>query len=1391
MSEKVRKKDSVLIKGLNRDIAHDKYPDGQITFALNAIMEDFKGNMGSISSEPGNSLFHTLDPDYFVIGTINLNRQDTILISTNNTTTEIGISKSNSSYQTLIKSVCFGYTKTNYVKGLFRLLNGCDRIIYLIDGVNPDKAINLDQLQNYHTSDTITEANALDTWNCTEMNIQPTYKTPYLSDFQVSEAGGSLKLGSYSIAVEILDDGLNRISLTHLPTQVIIYDDNINASYRDIDGGLNLETAPATIGGVPESTKSIRFSIENLDTNFTYYRIYVLRKSIHDGASIEVFKKGELNNIRGTSDIYTLSTVSSETGDERSNLDDIFIPPTLYQTSKEIIEIDNRLVRANVKSKTRDYSNYQRVVNNWEVKYTVKQANMKDPNSVGNPKNPETYDNGLSFMGDEIYSLGAVFIHDDGEESFAFPLIGRQPSVYDLQNLTVVTGTPGLNQVAIEDVKHLEGKQGELIPRYKIFNTAQGDGIMAYHQSETGTYPLTKNCKNDYIFGNLAGQPIRHHKFPSRAQIPLWEDDKVNLLGIKVENITYPADDIVGHYIVAARRGDFNRTVVDKGYTVKKRTDVNIFVRPGEDFTEGMYGRNFQHDIGAGTQDTKYHQILRPNRLFLKSYNTAEYLKLEGKIIYPDGISAHEITTRKYDIEDLNDGHTLVASSFDATLGEFSSQTEKNRPIDQRVIVDRNRSFIPYLDYNDIDRSRYGGSLSYKPADNTFDVPVVNYNFLNDVEVLKLRDSLPDVDGFYEYLYTSFKVNRDVYSNVNSIIYYKTHTNPLTESDTSELYIGDCLISELTYQDADFALNDDDRVSIPTHCYTWGYSGLYIETPINMELRHGGIQEQFIEGNISADCSSGTYFKGYPDDPFKVRFKYMFINTTGEYQPLSAPCGEFYGYNQDYTVGFRGRAYLTPDTNFNYCDQCKNNFVNRIIWSAKSFTDEKVDNYRIFYTNDYTVVGTNPITSIHYERNRLLVTSTDQAFVMSPNPRVMKSDVDNVYLSSGDFLSIPAKNIVTKNIGYGGNQGRFNSVASEFGYTYVDQEYGEIYNFGEGLNNISNKGMRIWFRNNLPFALIKDCPSFPHIDNIANGIGLIAGFDPKFKRYILHKRDYKPIASLWGGEITGLTFFDLGKMYYDVGTDQFFVLGINQRIPIQLGDPRYFENKSWTISYSYLQQAWTSFHSYMPDQMYNDVNNLYTIKGRNIWKHVNTNFLSYYGSKKPFMVEYINVTPFSSDMDTLEWGSDARVYNPTTGQWKYYRGITFNKVHIYNDEQSTGEITLRYLDKSTHPYGHGVGLKPLERSVILDKETYRITNLRDISEGSPKNTSQWTAKQQVFSDYGYIDKVPNDAVLKSNQYKMSDMTGTHNHVRFTYIPDDKDIQLALDMVSTKNFNQDE
>lgn len=118
----------------------------------------------------------------------------------------------------------------------------------------------------------------------------------------------------------------------------------------------------------------------------------------------------------------------------------------------------------------------------------------------------------------------------------------------------------------------------------------------------TYLYPETKDCDGNFVYGDLAGTPIRHHRMPSTAIEPHfvstangvinqhdpsndpYKETYVHLLGVRFSNIHLPsANDLPKplcptspYKIVYVRRDDHNKSVVAKGiftHTFSGRTN--------------------------------------------------------------------------------------------------------------------------------------------------------------------------------------------------------------------------------------------------------------------------------------------------------------------------------------------------------------------------------------------------------------------------------------------------------------------------------------------------------------------------------------------------------------------------------------------------------------------------------------------------------------------------------------------------------------------------------------------------------------------------------------------------------------------------------------------------
>jgi len=984
-------------------------------------------------------------------------------------------------------------------------------------------------------------------------------------------------------------------------------------------------------------------------------------------------------------------------------------------------QVQNHLVRANLKQSSRDYSQYQSYASQITARWVAKEVKMDDNTIVGNPKNPNTYWYGRGFMGDEVYLPGVRYLHTDGTWSPVFPLIGRIPTFDDLNLLTVVSNGAvlGSNDVWLSDVDHLDLSIGQTVPTWKVFNTAtittsnttthpyDYEGRFAYYELDT-TYPDIRDCDDNLIWGDgiTTDTKVRLFKFPDRRLISHIDQTGEYILpfGIKFNDITYPNADVIGHqFMFADRSNNLDKTVLDSGW----------LVRPTETTTDTISVDGYIYQENG--QSHPYVRYNSAKSLFDEELFNFDHYKL-NRVHYFQS----QVVPSPADFTETTLTGGNILQTFIAYMNSTQSvvPTRTNHEEIKSVRLDAGTTLAGITDFDDL------GSLDAFTGDtfSRLTFRLENTSGLLPAQARRLDQDDTDIQINLHNFYAYKKSNIQPYSNFLFRDFKYINHNPSYSLVNNTFYGGDILISESTDFRYRFEATDDT-----TYVYTLPfYQDHYEEHEINTALRHEGTEFK--------------YFKIGKSDDYVVEK----LSDGAELYPFNNIVKEYYKYNPDYDVRKLEKSKLPLSNNYDYCSRCLNLFPHRIVFSPKSFDEETFDLYRVTYTNDYIDLPghTGAITGLKYKNNQLLVHTEETTYILQPNPQQIQTDQNTAYLGTGDFLSVPPVDIFANDTGMGGCQSKQHQTDTPFGHCWLDQKRGEVYSFDTKINKLTT-GIQQWLRNNLPSELQESYfniygVQYPILNtNHIDGVGCRLYYDPKYKRLLITKLDFKPINLYNGGSPSNANQSSYEGRWIQSTTGN----------PIVFGDSVYFINKSWTLSYAFEFQTYTSWHSYRPYEAFNDNNNYYTLDrfSNRIFRHKHKQSYQtfYLGEKNDFIVEYQAFDLSTDRLDTIHYIGYTYEWDTANEQW-LIQNKTFDRFVCYNDNQTTG---LRNLTLLTSPY-QNTFISNTTKYVIKTDQNYKISGIMDLATGKPVMTTNWTLLQSFPS---YIDKVPNSFVISSSK----------------------------------------
>ena len=579
-------------------------------------------------------------------------------------------------------------------------------------------------------------------------------------------------------------------------------------------------------------------------------------------------------------------------------------------------------------------------------------------------------------------------------------------------------------------------------------------------------------------------------------------------------------------------------------------------------------------------------------------------------------------------------------------------------------------------------------------------------------------------DGFeYNYYLRSmiphprFRVNSKLYEmqDLASIFTdFKTFaanaTNPGTGFNPSAFYDLDY------YEDSGQKYNyKDDKAA--------NYPGFFSAKRSYFYLASSSIRDFFVESEVlvdfrKQDTEIGKKFydpyryTNYPE-MFNIDPLVMGVNTSYQYD-YSLSITKL--YNQYFSLGSLQNRYYNPEVS----QLCYTYYPNRIIYSLPQQDEMIKDSWLIFLVNNYKQFKSNISGVKSINKSGIVITFKNDSPLMYQGVDTLQTDLGTkVTIGDGGLFSQPPQQLTNadKPYEYGASQNRLSVVSTPVGIYYISQSAGKIFSLGEGLQEISQQGMKWWFTLFLPYKLTQDFPEYPYQDNPVAGIGCQSVYDNTNSIMYFSKKDYK-LKEEYQNLVTYI------PLKAD-GTGDYFTLTANPTTSYKLGDPVIFKDASWTISYDPKNQFWISFHDWHPDLYMPTKDVFISTKGTGGWRHnwVCDKFCNYYGIDYACEIDMpITTGQTITTLRSIEYIFEAYRKNyDNCVDTHHVLDFNFDKAVIYNSEQVSGYLNLNIYPKNDlilarqFPKLNG-NLQSFDILFSKEENKYRLNQFWDITK---------------------------------------------------------------------------
>ena len=678
-------------------------------------------------------------------------------------------------------------------------------------------------------------------------------------------------------------------------------------------------------------------------------------------------------------------------------------------------------------------------------------------------------------------------------------------------------------------------------------------------------------------------------------------------------------------------------------------------------------------------------------------YNFAYYQYFDGyynylQLLQEEGEKVRGLNISKY----IKDGEHIITNQVTGDVININNSFRE-----ESVFLSTGDYEINYPNtYKNYDKDIFTSSLTYSGENgisNTGKSETITRNIASPY--IYLKNYLPAQHG-----------------TINSIKWLTTGyrgdlTNPRT--DCLSIFGGDTFIERhsLKRKHSQFlinAMNQSDRT--PFNYYFYNNIGtnpqFYLSSGVDKDFSGGGklfpdIENDFIFDNTT---KKGNYYnppskfylyyygipsflcetrintsKRYGQKDYNQQFREIVdIDDWTQEKNVSIREKNWFFYNSTYSkqvTPFKSR--MLP-TNYKKEDNdCRTDFPNGVISSLPDNSENNTyDPWLIYRPLDFYEFRTdygklknltgieNEAVLARFENTSILFNKVDYTNDDGQNPT-------QSFLGGTSIFQRRSASFYNAQIGFGGTQNT-SDISCEFGHFHVDAKRGQVIQIppqGGQMEEISSmingkpSGMRQWFKEHLPFKILR---YFKEVDinNHYNGFGISMGWDSRFRRVFITKKDYIPLNE---------NIIYINNKFY---------LGETE---IKITNSDYFKDVSWTIAFSPILGCWMSFYDFKPNYYINHNNYFQTgINQSNsntefgLWSHglTNKSYNVFYGKKYSFDVEYGTKAEYvNKQLNNVKLWTEAKRYH-NEYDWAISPDITFNKSLIHNNISCSGYLNL-------------------------------------------------------------------------------------------------------------------